>query len=206
MSVASQVPPVPLTAPQALLTTASTQLVVLSSFRAAALGHPGSKLMKMILSDPQKDPCYLQRCGLPVTRNDEDHEHVVDAQVAKDVALRHGDVQTQDLQHVLDRHRAVLIQLKHTRTQSRRHHAVSTGFSSAVVLSQRVPLQGRVSSSCPLVVVPSGTRFLCSLAQFCSAPQSSRSKNSSLQLPLGQLEVLSCGNVFECEVIISKDT
>lgn len=78
--------------------------------------------MKMILNDPQKDPCYLQRCGLPVTRDDEDHEHVVDAQVAKDVTLRHRDVQAQDLQHVLNRHRALLIQLKHTsRTQSGFH-------------------------------------------------------------------------------------
>lgn len=33
--------------------------------------------------------CYLQRCGLPVRRSHEDHQHVVDAQVAKDVTLRH---------------------------------------------------------------------------------------------------------------------
>lgn len=56
--------------------------------------------------------CYLQRGGLSVHRSDEDHQHVVDAQVAKDVTLGHRDVQTQDLQHVLNRLRAVLVQLE----------------------------------------------------------------------------------------------
>lgn len=56
--------------------------------------------------------CYLQRGGLPVYRSNEDHQHVVDAQVAKDITLGHRDVQTQDLQHVLNRLRAVLVQLE----------------------------------------------------------------------------------------------
>lgn len=45
---------------------------------------------------------------------------MVDAQVAKDVTLGHRDVQTQDLQHVLNRLRAVLVQLK-THNQNKHH-------------------------------------------------------------------------------------
>lgn len=70
-------------------------------------------VVEMILNVPQRIClCYLQRCGLPVRRSDEDHQHVVDAQVAKDVTLRHRYVQTQDLQHVLNRDGTVPVQLK----------------------------------------------------------------------------------------------
>lgn len=55
--------------------------------------------------------CYLQWCWLLVHRSDEDHQLVVDAQVAEDVALRHRDMEPQDLQDVMDRHGLVLIQL-----------------------------------------------------------------------------------------------
>lgn len=54
---------------------------------------------------------YLERCWLLVHWCNEDHQLVIDAQVAKDVALWHRDVKPQDLQDIMDRHRLVLIQL-----------------------------------------------------------------------------------------------
>lgn len=71
--------------------------------------------------------CYLQGGGLPVNRSDQDHQHVVDAQVAKDVTLGHRDVQPQHLQHVLHRLRAVLVQLK---THNHNTHRQSFGRCS----------------------------------------------------------------------------
>lgn len=56
--------------------------------------------------------CYLHGRGLLVHGSEQDHQLVVDAQVAKDVALRHRDVQPQDLQDVVHRHRLVLIKLR----------------------------------------------------------------------------------------------
>lgn len=56
--------------------------------------------------------CYLQRCWLLVHWSDEDHQLVVDAEVAKDVTLRHRDMKAQDLQDGVDDHRLVLIQLE----------------------------------------------------------------------------------------------
>lgn len=56
--------------------------------------------------------CYLQWRGLLVDGGQEDHQLVVDAQVAKDVALRHRHVQSQDLQDVVHRHRLVLVKLR----------------------------------------------------------------------------------------------
>lgn len=54
---------------------------------------------------------YLERRWLLVYWCDEDHQLVIDAQVAEDVTLWHRDVKPQDLQDVMDRHRLVLIQL-----------------------------------------------------------------------------------------------
>lgn len=55
--------------------------------------------------------CYLQRCWLLLHWSDEDHQFVVNAQVAEDVALWHGDMKLQDLQHVIDRYWLVPVQL-----------------------------------------------------------------------------------------------
>lgn len=59
---------------------------------------------------------YLERCWLLVYWCNEDHQLVIDAQVAKDVTLWHRDVKPQDLQDIVDRHRLVLIQL-HTEVE-----------------------------------------------------------------------------------------
>lgn len=63
--------------------------------------------------------CYLHRCRPLVHRSEQDHQLVVDGQVAEDVALRHRDVPPQDLQDVVHRHWLVLIKLQTKRSEVR---------------------------------------------------------------------------------------
>lgn len=72
---------------------------------------------------------YLERCWLLVYWCNEDHQLVIDAQVAKDVTLWHRDVKPQDLQDIVDRHRLVLVQL-HTEVkgQSGKNCHVKSGL------------------------------------------------------------------------------
>lgn len=54
---------------------------------------------------------HLQRRRLLVHRGDKDHQLVVNAQEAEDIALRHRDVMPQDPQDVMNRDWLVLVQL-----------------------------------------------------------------------------------------------
>lgn len=65
--------------------------------------------------------CYLQWCGLLVHWNNENHQLVVNTQVAKDITLWYGDMQTQNLQNIVDCHWLVPIQLK-------AHHKIILAF------------------------------------------------------------------------------
>lgn len=69
---------------------------------------------------------YLQRGWLLVHGDDEDDDLWVDAQVTEDVTLRHGDVETQDPQDVMDRHWLLPVQLQH---QTRRTNTVAQNQS-----------------------------------------------------------------------------
>lgn len=66
--------------------------------------------------------CYLHRCRPLVHRSEQDHQLVVDGQVAEDVALWHRDVPPQDLQDVVHRHWLVLIKLQ---TKGQRSEEIS---------------------------------------------------------------------------------